>query len=200
MKDATIEEQEERSAAQYGARGTNPPTSDGLPPLPGRKLSSSTSERVSSPDGPNDGQIPLRKLLTPRVLLAIANYGMLAVLDIALGALQPLYFSTPVALGGLGFSPARIGIVIALFGIINGIFQGAFFSRIVGTVGLGRTFVVSMGAFAPLYALFPVISAVAKARGVGAEVWTLVVLQLFVWVVMDMSYGEPLRFLRICWG
>jgi MFS family permease len=161
-----------------------------MPSNTDRKCNANVASSSSSSPTSNNETVPLRQLLTPRVLLAIANYAMLAILDISLGALQPLYYSTPISLGGLGFSPAKIGLVMGMFGILNGILQGLFFSRIVGLVGLRRTFLISMGAFAPLFAMFPVINLVARARDVKVEVWALLVAQLLIWVIMDMSYGK----------
>jgi hypothetical protein len=57
--------------------------------------------------------IALKDLLqAPGVALAVGNYGLLAVLDIAFCALQPLFFASPVPLGGLGLSPAQIGMIM----------------------------------------------------------------------------------------
>jgi hypothetical protein len=58
-------------------------------------------------------QISLMKLLrTPGVALVIGNYGLLAILDIAFAALNPLFLASPVTLGGLGLTPAQIGTIM----------------------------------------------------------------------------------------
>jgi hypothetical protein len=188
---------EETTTGQYGTMGTNQAPGDLLSSQqPTYRDSTSPSRRQANISGdtlvePQDnGVVPFRQLLTGPVLLSIANYGMLAILDISLGALQPLFFSTPIEFGGLGFSPARIGLVLGLFGILNGIFQGIFFARIVNWWGLRRTFMISMLSFVFIFALFPVISTLARKYGVGTEVWIAIVVQLLFWVIMDMAYGE----------
>ncbi|KAJ8593912.1 hypothetical protein M405DRAFT_930535, partial [Rhizopogon salebrosus TDB-379] len=76
-----------------------------------------------------------------------ANYAMLSFLDISLKVLLPLFFSTPIYLGGLGFSPASIGWRLAMFGIADGIFEALFFAKIVDWLGPKRLFCVSVSCF-----------------------------------------------------
>ena len=45
-------------------------------------------------------------------------------------ALQPLFLSTPIAIGGLGFDPPTIGTVMSVYGTLNGVFTIFFFSRL----------------------------------------------------------------------
>ncbi|KAG1727319.1 hypothetical protein EDB19DRAFT_1914263 [Suillus lakei] len=83
----------------------------------------------SSPNRESHAQKPmantsLRSLLTPAIVIPIANFAMLALLDVSLMVLWPLFFSTPTYLGGLGFDPASIGSWMVLFGIIDAVFQG----------------------------------------------------------------------------
>jgi hypothetical protein len=185
-----VEAQAEATTNQYGSVGADHPPSIDAPGVTG----SGHRRRGSNISGdtlvePADGIVPFRNLLTRPVILSIANYGMLAILDISLGALQPLFFSTPIEYGGLNFSPARIGLVLGLFGLLNGVFQGFCFARIVGWAGLRRTFMCSMSAFIAIFALFPVINGLARIHGVGAIVWSVITIQLVFWVIMDMSYG-----------
>lgn len=49
-----------------------------------------------------DKPYPIHALLVPRVLIASANYASLSLMDIAYRAVQPLFFSTPIEMGGLG--------------------------------------------------------------------------------------------------
>jgi hypothetical protein len=59
------------------------------------------------------GQPSLLKLLrSPGVALAVGNYGLIAILDIAYVALTPVFLASPVALGGLGLDPAQIGMIM----------------------------------------------------------------------------------------
>ena len=71
------------------------------------------------------------------------------------GSLIPLVWSTLVEFGGLGMSPASIGLWIAGYGFLNGIFQFLAFLRIVGRFGPQRVFVASTFCFFPIYTLLP---------------------------------------------
>ncbi|EPT05619.1 hypothetical protein FOMPIDRAFT_41353 [Fomitopsis schrenkii] len=153
-----------------------------------RKSSPSSSE---DPDEQaSDDPIPLLTLLThPRVQLAVANYGALCLLDIAYRAVQPLFFATPRALGGLGLPPKTIGLILGSFGILNGALQALWFAPLVRRFGPKRVYLAGMGAFLPMWTLFPVIGALAERRGMSPLVWTAVMLQQVASVVMDTAYG-----------
>jgi hypothetical protein len=58
-----------------------------------------------------------------------------AILDICFLALQPLFCSTAIELGGLGFDTATIGAFLATYGIMVGIVQIFFFARTVRRFG-----------------------------------------------------------------
>ncbi|KAG2100403.1 uncharacterized protein F5147DRAFT_776963 [Suillus discolor] len=133
---------------------------------------------------------PLRSLLTPCVVIPIANYTLLALLDISFIVLLPLLFSTPTHLGGLGFDPATIGWWMALFGITNGIFQALFFARIVDCIGPKRLFCVSVSCYAPLMAMFPIMSWIVRARGEVDQAITFALIFLIgIQVAWDMAFG-----------
>lgn len=120
----------------------------------------------------------------------MSNYGSLALLDIALFALIPLFYSTPISLGGLGFPPSTIGYCIGAFGLFNGLFQAVFFNKIVKLLGSRMVFMMAMSVFAPLFGLFPVIGyLVRREMSMSWEVWAVVALQLCLLVIMDMGYG-----------
>jgi len=135
--------------------------------------------------------VSLRSLLIlPTVFIPIANYGILAVLDTSLRALLPLFFSTPIYLGGLGFTPSSIGLWLALFGIAGGGFQAMFFARIVDWIGPKRLFCVSVSCFAPAMIMFPIMSWLVQARGMVDHAVTLVLIsQLVLFVISDMAFG-----------
>ncbi|KAH9902985.1 MFS general substrate transporter [Cubamyces lactineus] len=132
---------------------------------------------------------PVRSLLTWPVLWSIANYASLAFLEIAYRAVQPLFFSTPVELGGLGLPPSTIGIILGSFGVMDGIFQALFFAKCVGWWGQKRVFQLGMSMFVPLFLLYPLMNIVARSAGTSPMLWALVVLQLAISVIMDMAYG-----------
>lgn len=67
--------------------------------------------------------VPLRGLLTRQVIVAASNYAFLSLVDIALRAIHPVFLATPIELGGLGLPTVRIGNLLSVFGVLNGIFQ-----------------------------------------------------------------------------
>jgi hypothetical protein len=155
------------------------------------------SKSVVSTGGDIDGceelamaNMPLRSLLTRSVVITIANLTMLAFLGISLMALLPLFLSTPIDLGGVGFTPSSIGSCLALFGIVNGVFQALCFANIVNWLGPKRVFCLSVLCLAPVMVTFPVISWLARARGVVDHAVMFVLLsQLVLTIIWDMAYG-----------
>ncbi|KAI0058970.1 MFS general substrate transporter [Artomyces pyxidatus] len=137
----------------------------------------------------HDKPLPLLQLLTRPVVLSISNYAVLALVEIALSALLPLFYSTPIELGGLGLTPAFIGICMGVFGLLNGCLQFLFFARAVHRFGPKRVFVFGMSMFIPIFSMFPLANALARQGGLSLLVWAVVFMQLVLMVVMDMSYG-----------
>lgn len=155
-------------------------------------INSGAEHNAQGVDDLRDEPVALQDLLAQRpIILSVANYASLALLDIAYRAVQPLFLSTPIELRGLGASPTTIGLVLGTFGILNGLFQLAFFAKIVERWGARKLFIAGMTAFIPLWALCPLINLVAQQYGVTRPVWFLVYLQLSIQILMDMSFGQP---------
>ncbi|KAJ3557587.1 hypothetical protein NM688_g1389 [Phlebia brevispora] len=141
------------------------------------------------PNADNDAPLPIRALLSWPILLSVANYAFLSLLDIAYRAIQPLFYSTPIDLGGLGQSPALIGILLASFGIMNGTIQAIYFPRLVESWGPKRVFMTGMAMFCTLFIIFPITNGVARRSGLSYLVWALVFLQLLLGIICDMAYA-----------
>ena len=134
--------------------------------------------------------VPLRSLLTPRVIIAAGNYAFLSLVDIAFRAIQPLFYSTPIELGGLGMPPSTIGQILSVYGILNGVFQVLFFARIHDYWGSKKVFVVGIASAFPAFAAFPLMSYLAKAQGLSTTVWAVVAFQTIISIGLSLSYGE----------
>ncbi|KAI0316454.1 MFS general substrate transporter [Amylostereum chailletii] len=132
---------------------------------------------------------PLNAILTRPVLLAVSNYAMLALLDIAFACMAPLFYSTPIALGGLGLSPASIGLFMGAWGVVNGLFQYFFFAKIVQRIGTRRVLFIGMAMFIPLFLWFPCANQIARHHGLTTPVWIAMGVQLMSMVIMDCAYG-----------
>lgn len=53
--------------------------------------------------------------MTPQVTTAVANYAAISLIEIAFYSLLPLFYSTPVDVGGLGLTPSGIGSLLGGF-------------------------------------------------------------------------------------
>jgi hypothetical protein len=158
--------------------------------LKGRKTKVDEDAFSGVPD--SEKPFPLRSLLTPKVILAATNYAALSLIDIAYRAIQPTFFSTPIDDGGLGLSPAAIGNILSLLGILNGTFQIFFFAKIHDRFGSRNTFVFGIGSCFFLFALYPFINHLARIEGYSTKLWTLVVIQVMISILPSLSYG-PFR-------
>ncbi|EGN99358.1 hypothetical protein SERLA73DRAFT_108813 [Serpula lacrymans var. lacrymans S7.3] len=139
--------------------------------------------------------VPIRTLLTlSSVSIPIANYAIMALLEIALLALQPLFYSTPTTHGGIGFPPATIGTILGFYGLANGLVQMSIFAKVVERFGAKRVFVAAIACFLPILALFPVMSFTVRQWGIGPLSWALLMCQLMLQALMEMSYGCALMF------
>jgi MFS family permease len=139
---------------------------------------------------PSATQVSLRSLLTPRVLIAAGNYAFLSLVEIAFRAIQPLFFSTPIELGGLGMSPSTIGQILSAYGVLNGVFQVLFFARIHDYWGSKKVFVAGIVSAFPVFAAFPLMSYIAKTQGLSTMVWAVVAFQTVISIGLNLSYGE----------
>jgi len=135
--------------------------------------------------------LPLKKLLIRPVIVAAVNYALLAIVDIAFRALQPLFYSTPIELGGLGLDAPRIGVILSFFGILNGFFQVFCFARLNAIFGSKALFITGIAAAVPCFLLFPVANALARQShdGLGWACWSVVALQVALSVFVSLCYG-----------
>jgi len=138
--------------------------------------------------------VSLRNLLTRDVIIVSANYSFLGLVDISFRALQPVFLSTPIALGGLGLDPPAIGTIMSSFGILNGFFTVCFFSRMADYFGVKWVYLIGVTAAVPCFCLFPIINLLARnsierSGGLGLEVWVAIGLQVVTLVLVCMSYG-----------
>jgi hypothetical protein len=151
-----------------------------------QKVAGSQDSPIPKPAAP----VPLRSLLTPRVIIAAGNYAFLSLVDIAFRAIQPLFYSTPIELGGLGMPPSTIGQILSVYGILNGVFQVLFFARIHDYWGSKKVFVIGIASAFPAFAAFPLMSYLAKTQGLSTTVWAVVAFQTVISIGPSLSYGE----------
>ena len=145
-------------------------------------------ELLEGPAKDTENPLPLRALLTRLVVVSITNYCMIRLLKIMGGSLIPLVWSTLVEFGGLGMSPASIGLWIAGYGFLNGIFQFLAFL----CFGPQRVFVASTFCFFPIYTLLPFkcLALQHSARDLNLAAALLIVLQLTMMCFSGMGFGK----------
>ena len=153
-------------------------------------LQNGDDDNTSRASTPKDAQLPIRDVLTPRVVTAVVNYSLLAFLDIALRALQPLFYTINIPLGGLGFSPPIVGLCLGAFGLFSGLYQAFIFTPCYNRFGTKNIFVTAMMTFVPMFALFPLMNLSARRGGVNAVTWAELALQGILYVIMDMGFSE----------
>ena len=123
------------------------------------------------------------------MVLSIVNYLWLAFLDVALLALHPLFFATPISLGGMGMSPATIGLCLGIFGLMDGVAHGLFFPKVIQRVGLKKLFLTSVFCFIPMFAMFPVVNHFAREWGLSPAVWGLIIFHFVISSATEMAFG-----------
>ncbi|KAG1750088.1 major facilitator superfamily domain-containing protein [Suillus lakei] len=149
----------------------------------------STEDTAQRAKADGSKPLPLRSILIPRVIIAAGNYAALSLLDIAFRAVQPLFLATPLELGGLGLDPPRIGNILAIYGVANGLFQIFFFADLHDRFGSKAIYSVSMAAGIPMIITFPILNAVARVQGLSPMVWAIVGLQLALSVILNLGFA-----------
>jgi hypothetical protein len=133
----------------------------------------------------------MRSVLTKPVLVTVANYGMLALLNAVVESCTPLVWSTPVEYGGLNMNPETIGMWMSLYGGIDGIFQLFFFPRFFSRLGLRNVFVCSISSCAVIFVIFPFENlATLAGGGPNVVVRLLIMVQLLSLCFFDSGYRE----------
>lgn len=147
---------------------------------PCRSRSVSPSPAVVTP--------PLRALFTAPVIVAVLNYSLLALTEISLTAILPIYLaSTPLSL-----TPRAIGIFMGGLGIFNGIYQVSCTAALVERYGAKRVYQISLCAFFPLWVSFPTAVSMTAADSTQSypwTVWLLACVGVLLVTVMDMSFS-----------
>jgi MFS family permease len=113
-------------------------------------------------------------------------------MGVCLFPLFPLFYSTPIEIGGLGLDPFQIAICLSTYGIVNGIVQVLFFAKIVERFGPRSLILASAMIYPFVLALFPVMNLLSLSSGGSPAVWALLGLQLILTVGFDMCFGVSL--------
>ncbi len=133
-------------------------------------------------------------VLTRPVIIAVINYGCLALTNSAYSVLLPLFLSTPIEHGGLGLNPKQIGYILGTQGILSVIL------RIQKRLGNARSFTSAMAGFVIMSTAFPImssmVSGVSLSKGSNAVfalpwgVWIVLAVQISCFGLVVVGYGE----------
>ncbi|KAF8902998.1 major facilitator superfamily domain-containing protein [Mucidula mucida] len=152
----------------------------------------SQTTTITSDVSDNDGAekpLPLRSLLIRQVIIAGGNYAMLSLLEITFRAIQPVFMSTPIELGGLGLSTSAIGKILSTYGVLNALFQFFVFARLDRLWGTKTTFTVGIASALPAFGCYPVMTALIRTQGRSSMVWAVLAFQVASSIVLSLSYG-----------
>ncbi|KAG7094374.1 hypothetical protein E1B28_007975 [Marasmius oreades] len=141
---------------------------------------------------PEDGlpQRPsYRSLLTPELKMVFTCRGFLALTDISYVVLIPLIYSASTKLGGLGFTPSRIGTILGVYMFFNALNSITLSKRLVKKFGARTMFIVGYGSFlADFLGLMILRMLVKRAGGVTTAVWVVLVVQQMMALMVSTAY------------
>jgi hypothetical protein len=139
--------------------------------------------------------------MTPRVGWAVGNFMLLSIADISwvvlqvrislslvsqnLTLLQALVFATSPALGGLGFSPATIGLVLGAQGLFSGLFQAMAFGRIHARFGAVKVYRAALACYAGLFLSFIAMTHVGESG-----LWAVLALHIAMSCVASLGFSK----------
>ncbi|KAF8317183.1 MFS general substrate transporter [Clavulina sp. PMI_390] len=175
-----------KSAKSYGA-------------IPNPSTSSSPLDPDVPPPKSETQDNSLRSVLTRPVILAIMNYGWLALLEISFWAILTVFLPVPVSAGGLGLPPPLVGVVCGAFGLFDGIVQLVAFSATLKRFGPKKIMIGTMISFWFIFACFPIMHELTKANPtpVGElhwSVWAVMLVMMLMGGMVDMGYSVNFMF------
>ncbi|KAJ7841404.1 major facilitator superfamily multidrug-resistance, DHA1 sub-family [Mycena olivaceomarginata] len=150
------------------------------------------------PTAPHDSQNappPIRDLLIRPVFIALANHGLLCFCHMGNEALVPLFFATPISLGGLGLRPQDIGLILSICGICNALIQAFFGGWVIRRFGPRRVFIAGFCTLVIQFAMYPLIGFLVRRAGrVDAVAGIALAFQLSGTFVLYFSFAATLLF------
>ncbi|BEI86362.1 hypothetical protein CcaverHIS002_0606490 [Cutaneotrichosporon cavernicola] len=130
----------------------------------------------------------LELLRDPTIWPLMYSFALMSLEAIAYQALLPLFFFTPVNLGGLGFTEMQIGTALSLRGIATIGVQLFAFPPLVTKMGATRLFRILIVLYIPTFILLPFLNILARTRGAGLE-WVGVGAVLLLGAVSNMAFA-----------
>ncbi|RDB26338.1 Protein ZINC INDUCED FACILITATOR-LIKE 1 [Hypsizygus marmoreus] len=134
----------------------------------------------SEPDvDPSHAPPPFRALLVPKVLIPLMVYAFLTFVDMSTQVLLPLIYSTSISMGGLGFDPYRIGLIMGTWGVINAVVQLCFLGKLIRKFGPRKIQIIAQSSYVVVLSTYPLLNFFARRAGtVDVKVWAVIIIQL----------------------
>ena len=163
-----------------------------------RQSSSSSNSEYDSSRPASESRAS--SFLTRGLLLIYLNYAALSFLDMGHFVLLPLFYSTPIPLGGLGLDPFIIGTTFGTFGCINAVIQAKLVGPLMRRYGARKMYIVSVPGLFACFGLYPVIRFFAQRSGrVDGFVIACMTIQLGFNICIYFTYGRYL-FTSLCYS
>jgi len=81
----------------------------------------------------------------------------------------------PIEIGGLGLSPARIGLILGFYQAFSAFVLVTYFAKVVRYFGERRVFTVAISTSLVLWISFPIMNLWARHFGLSTGVWMLII-------------------------
>ena len=96
----------------------------------------------------------------------------------------------PSPLGGLGFDPYHVGLIMGIWGFINTVIQSTCLGPTIRRMGPKNMLVAAFTSWAIILALYPLLNFPAHNAGAAdARVWTILIMQLALSITTAGAYG-----------
>jgi MFS family permease len=151
-----------------------------------------TEESLLSTPPSRDYLYPQKpSFLSRRLFVTLVNYAFLAFLDASLYATFPLLLASPIASGGLNFTPKTIGYILGTAALCHALIQALCFSRIIKRWDAKNVYVASIVAYVFLYLTMPILNALAHQAGhVTPAVWGLLCIDVLACFSSYSAYSQ----------
>ncbi|KAL3469001.1 MFS general substrate transporter [Aspergillus californicus] len=148
-------------------------------------------EEAGSDGSTQSGDLSTRGLLrSPGVSMVIYVYGHIAVLAFAFTAIVPVFWFTPIHLGGYGFTPLQISLMMGLNGAAQAAWLVLVFPPLERKIGSNGVIRLCASAWPAFFMLFP-IGNILLRQGTQASVhafWIFVPATLAIGCGVSMSF------------
>ena len=152
---------------------------------------SDSAEEAGSNASTQSGDLSTWELLkSPGVSIVIYMFGHIAVLAFAFTAIMPVFWFTPIHLGGYDFTPLQISLMMGLNGAAQAAWLLLVFPPLQRRIGSNGILRLCAGAWPAFFIVFP-IGNVLLRQGTDASVnafWIFVPAALVIGSGVSMSY------------